>query len=200
MRIFRSWLLLLLATCSLPLAAEVQRRHAAHEHGEGRLDIAQEGTELHIEFESPAANIVGFEHAPRTTADHAALDRAVALLESGDRMFGFPHQAACQLVAADVTTPMSDHAAEEEHAHPEEGAMHGNEPPTDAGKQEHGDESHSDISAHYRFDCSHPEQLNQLTVKLFEAFPLTERLRVQIISETRQGAAEISGKQPIVRF
>jgi hypothetical protein len=43
----------------------------AHEHGVARLDVAQEGTTLELDFNSPAMNIVGFEHAATSDADKA---------------------------------------------------------------------------------------------------------------------------------
>ena len=54
------------------------REHGAHEHGHGTLDVAVEGEELVIEFRIPAVNAVGFEHAPGTDAERAAVRQALA--------------------------------------------------------------------------------------------------------------------------
>ena len=59
------------------------RQHDSHVHGIASMNLALEGDEVHIELDSPAANIVGFEHAPSSKADHAAVDKAVAMLNDG---------------------------------------------------------------------------------------------------------------------
>jgi hypothetical protein len=82
------------------------RQHAAHEHGVGKINIAQEGKEIHIELDSPAANIVGFEHIPKTELDRDSLTKALALLKNGTRLFLFPNAAECNLIDTDVATPL----------------------------------------------------------------------------------------------
>ena len=53
----------ILFTLLLPLFL-IAKVHAeeAHIHGLATLTLALEGNSLEIEFESPAANLVGFEH------------------------------------------------------------------------------------------------------------------------------------------
>lgn len=46
--------------------AETERQHGAHEHGAAKLLIAQEGEHVEIILETPAYNIIGFEHMPST--------------------------------------------------------------------------------------------------------------------------------------
>ena len=41
-----------------------KRQLDSHEHGVSTLKIAIEGKELNMELESPANDIIGFEHAP----------------------------------------------------------------------------------------------------------------------------------------
>jgi hypothetical protein len=195
MRIFKP-ALLLLVTCNTgtPAFADDHRQHGAHEHGIGKLNIAQEGREIRLELDSPAANIVGFEHVPGTEADHDILEKAMARLRDGTRMFLFPAAAACRLAEARVETPLMDENGDEPPGHEEHRAHDDDDP------HGHDGETHADITADYRFTCAHPEKLDQVTVQLFETFPMTERLQVQFIIETRQGAAELSASQPVLRF
>jgi hypothetical protein len=60
------------------------RQHGAHVHGLAILNLALDGQQIRIELHSPAANIVGFEHAPASAVHHAALDQAVARLQDGE--------------------------------------------------------------------------------------------------------------------
>jgi hypothetical protein len=189
MKTFAPALLLLLALgASAPLLAQEQRHHEAHEHGVGQLNIAVEGTEIHLDLDSPAMNIVGFEHAPSTEADHQALAQAIARLKDGEQLFSFPSEAGCRLAAVTVQTPLLDHDG---------GEVHGKE--ESAGHEHHG-ETHADIIAEYRFTCAHPDKLGQVTVELFRLFPATERLKVQFITETRQGGAELNASNPVLSF
>ncbi|MCB1800776.1 MAG: DUF2796 domain-containing protein [Gammaproteobacteria bacterium] len=177
------------------------RQHGAHVHGIASLNLALEGDEVHVELDSPAANIVGFEHAPSSEADHAALDKAVATLKDGDRLFRFNVEAGCRMEKAEVTSSLlheehavhegkHDHENHEEHGH----AKH------EQDKREHEAESHSDIEAAYHFECEHPGKLTQLTVELFETFPGTERLNVQYVIESKQGAAELAPSAHVIDF
>jgi hypothetical protein len=188
------------------------RQHSAHVHGIAELNMALERKEVHIELASPAANIVGFEHAPSSEADHAALDKALAALKDGDRLFKFNDDAGCKMETAKVASELLDeehegHAEEKtgEHAH-EENEGHGHEERdgdhADEGQheQEGKGETHSDIEAAYHFECDAPAKLTQLTVELFEVFPGMEELKVQYVIESKQGAAELTPTDHVVTF
>ncbi len=175
-----------------------RRQHGAHVHGIAALNLALEGQEVHIEFDSPAANIVGFEHAPSSEADHAALDKAVATLKDGDRLFKFNADAGCQMEKVNVASQLLDeehkgHADEKPGEHPHE-EKQGHE------QHEDEDEAHSDIEAAYHFECDEPGKLTQLTVELFEAFPGTEKLKVQYVIESKQGAADLTAAGHVLKF
>ena len=72
-----SGLLAIVIIFSGPVQAEEKRHHEAHEHGVANLNVAVEGNNIYIEFSSPAANIVGFEHHPRTHEQKDAVRDAV---------------------------------------------------------------------------------------------------------------------------
>ncbi len=187
-----------------------KRQHDAHVHGIAALNLALEGQEVHVELNSPAANIVGFEHAPSSEADHAALDKAVATLKDGDRLFRFNAEAGCRMEKADVTSTLLDeehdehgdkhasaHDHEKEDGHGHEKLEH--EEHAHEGHEQEG-ETHSDIEAAYHFECEQPGKLKNLTVELFEAFPGTEKLKVQYVIESKQGAADLTAASHVVRF
>ena len=176
------------------------RQHDAHVHGIAELNLALEGREVHVELDSPAANIVGFEHAPSSETDHAALDKAVAALKDGDRLYRFNDEAGCRLEGARVASALIEGEHEghgdqhsDKHAHEEKGVDEHDE-------YEQEGEVHSDIEAAYHFECAEPGKLKQFAVKLFEAFPSTEELNVQYVIEDRQGGAELTASNPIVKF
>jgi hypothetical protein len=174
------------------------RQHGAHVHGIATLNLALEGREVHVEFDSPAANIVGFEHAPSSKADHAKLDKAISMLKDGDRLFRFNATAGCKLEEASVASGLLDaegheHAGDHDHEN-KDGHAH------DKHDHEHEGETHADIEAAYHFECRRPDKLTQLTVEIFEAFPGTGMLKVQYVIENKQGAAELTPAAHVIRF
>ena len=144
------------------LAAEGE--HKPHVHGESKLRLAVEGSILEIELESPAHDIVGFEHMPKTAAQRDAVKRAVAALGNGEALFRLSPGAGCKLREAEVETPLAE-AGEHGHEEHKEG--------------EHADEEvHSEFHAHYRFRCAEPGRLEAAEVMLFESFPRMEEIEL----------------------
>jgi hypothetical protein len=169
------------------------RQYGTHVHGIGELNLVLEGGEVHLVLNSPAANIVGFEHAPSSAEDHAALERAVGKLEQGDGLFRFDSAAGCRMDTVRVTSALIEdkHAGhEKDHDHD-----HGHD-----AKDQHDHESHADIEASYRFTCRDPGRITRLDVELFASFPGTEKLEVQYVMQDRQGAAELTARRHVVRF
>ena len=182
--------------------AEEYRQHEAHEHGVAHMNVAVEDKNLYIEFVSPAANIVGFEHHPRTQAQKDAVQAAVKKLKSGALLFKLPPEARGQLVGSTVDTDI-DHdaryASEAEHAHDHDNDKpHGN---ADMHGKDHHDgdehegERHSEFNAEYRFVCQTPEELAHIEVMLFQLFPGIEHIEVQILTDAGQTAQELTAQK-----
>lgn len=183
-----SLLLVVVATLATTAQAEEHdhRQHDAHEHGAGTLNIALEGNTLMIELESPAMNIVGFEHPPRDEKQHQAIDQAATTLRQGDKLFTTPSAAGCVLKQAQVESSL----LEEGHSKAEHGKH----------EEEHEDEAHADFHVAYRFDCGQPSRLDRITVKFFDAFPSTDELEVQLLSDKGQKAVELTAANPHLYF
>jgi hypothetical protein len=177
---------LALLPAGIALADEAEHReHGPHEHGVAELNVALDGNELWIELSSPAVNIVGFEHAPGSAEQKAAVHDATETLKDGARVFGISADASCLLAEAKVTTDI-EHPGNEHHDDADE---HGEE-------DEHAGEAHSEFQASYRFDCATPDALKQLEVHLFELFPGTEEIEAQVISGAGQTGAELTAAAP----
>ena len=79
-------------------AKDEHRSHGTHVHGVGQLRVAIDSHTLSIELESPAANIVGFEHHPVSADEKAGVEKAKSILFwDGSRLFGLPAAAHCQI-------------------------------------------------------------------------------------------------------
>jgi len=169
----------------------------AHEHGAARLNAALDGKRLELEFISPAMNLVGFEHAPATPADEAKIAEARSQLEQPAALFGLPKAADCVVSEQQLHGELlgSAHAGyqrrdqDDDHRHEH----------SHAAADEH--DGHSDIEASYQFDCSDPEALQALDLKrLFERFPGTEKIQVQLIGPNGQQGAELTPARPQLPF
>lgn len=183
---------------SEPVLADEKRYFGAHEHGFARMNVAVEGNHIYIEFFSPAANIVGFEYFPRTHEQKNAVKDAVDMLRSGASLFLLSAKSESQLVKSSVDTDIdkdADYHSESEHDHAEK-EQYGQE--KRHGK-EHGEtdehERHSEFEAEYHFICKRPDKLSQIDVRLFRVFPGIEHIEVQLLTETKQTAMELSAKK-----
>jgi hypothetical protein len=172
--------LLALAACFTTVisAAEHEpRHHEAHQHGVARLQVALEGEALDIALQSPAMNIVGFEHPPHDAAQQQRVAEAIALLRRGEVLFLTPAAAQCQLQQAEVESSLL--AGHDEH---------------EAGHMDDHDEDgagHAEFVASYHFHCRNPAALPGMDVALFTHFPATVELEVELLSDRGQMAVEL---------
>jgi hypothetical protein len=189
-------LLLALPFAMLPLtvahaAAEHDHEHAslgAHEHGVGRLNAALDGKTLELELESPAMNLVGFEHVASSDADKAKVAAARALLEQPLALFNLPKAAGCVVENQELESPLFGDAPDADDDHDE-----------DAKDEHHHD--HSEIHAHYQFTCATPAALKTLDLaNIFNSFPATQKIQVQLIGPSGQQGVEVTAKSAALKF
>ena len=190
------------------IQAAEYRHHEAHEHGAAYMNVAFEGNELYIELISPAANIVGFEHKPRTQDQRAAVKAAIKKLEAGEKLFAFPSGVRGSLVKSKVHTDINNdygHESDEtkSHEHDEMSREAGNEAKKHGHEEhQHGDEHerHSEFKAEYHFVCKKPEKLVYVDVMLFSIFSGIEHIEVQLLTGTKQTAFELTAKKKKITF
>ena len=137
--------------------------HGAHEHGIAQLQVAVTAGTLQMHLESPAINIVGFEHPPKDDGERALIEKGLADLKN-PALFVLEPANACAFVAADVTSDLA--TAHERNASAGTG------------------EVHADVDADYRFTCRTP--LHAIRVMLLDRFSGIESLRVQLVTDTDQ--------------
>lgn len=160
---------------------------AAHEHGAAQLNVALEGQRLELALESPAMNLVGFEHAAVSTSDKAAVAHAQQHLQTPLALFGIAAVAGCVITSHELHSPLFEAHAEEHAEHAEHDKEHGAE--------------HSDIDANYVLTCSQPQALAAIDLsELFKLFPATDKIQVQLIGPNGQQGAELSAAQPRLSF
>lgn len=129
------------------LAAEEMRQLDAHMHGDGLLTIAVEGNTLAMELESPAMDIVGFEHEPSTDEQRAVVAAAQETLSSPLDVFVLPEAAGCEVINASVKHLFGDEHDEGEHEEHDETSDHPEE-------MAHGEQP--EFHAAYELNCAEP--------------------------------------------
>ena len=161
---------------------------SAHEHGVGRLNAALDGQTLELELESPAMNLVGFEHAATSDADKAKVAAVRAQLEKPLALFNLPKAAGCVVASQELESPLFGGKPDADDDHDE-----------DAKDEHHHD--HSEIHAHYHFTCATPGALKTLDLaNIFNTFPATQKIQLQLIGPSGQQGVEVTSKAASLKF
>ena len=196
----------LMVLVSAPDMAAEPSGHGAHVHGLGGLNIALDGNLLYLELNSPAANIIGFEHTPQNEREKETVSRAIQKLEGGAELFVPNPKAGCGLQESRV-----HHSLELE---PEDSGKHGSFPHRaadthaedghrdgkDGDHEEELHDEHSDIEATYSFSCSRPDMLEEIDVRLFETFPGFEKIQLQLLTPDGQKGATLTPRDHRISF
>lgn len=111
----RPALLAPLAIALLAVPAHAQSMEA-HTHGHATITLAAEGNELELEMELPGESAVGFERAPSTDEERAAVDTATATLNDAASLFTLTEAAGCTVSETEVEFETEGEHAEF-HAH-----------------------------------------------------------------------------------
>jgi uncharacterized protein YfcZ (UPF0381/DUF406 family) len=152
--------------------------HKAHTHGVARLNLAIDGDSVEIGFATPLINLISFERAPKNDKEREEARRTAALLQDADNLFVFPSDAECSL--KNLRLESEAIASELNPAH---------------GKDAHETKSdHNDLDAEFVFICQNPAALNQIEVRLFQAFPKMKRIEAELVTPRGQKAIKLAPK------
>lgn len=179
-------------------AAESHRQLGAHVHGQGKLNIAVEGGKLEMEFEVPAADIVGFEHAAGTSEQRAALSKANAELSKPLGLFRMPPAAGCSVVNVEVKFETEGDQHSKDHDHEKD---HGHEAAKSAATKDKGGADHAghaEFHATYRLACTAPAALATITFDYFKVFGGAQALEVNLISPKGQMRYQVTRGKPSI--
>ncbi|MCG9554839.1 DUF2796 domain-containing protein [Vibrio sp. Isolate31] len=209
------------------LANEEFRSHGAHEHGHVEVNIAQDGQELLVEVTAPGADVVGFEHAPETAEQKKVFEQAIAQLNKPDELFSF-NNANCTLKFKSVTNTLEgdhddheghDHAEHDHHDH--EGHDHAEHDHHDHKDHDHAEHDHDDHEGHdhhdheghdhsegghgeftveYHYQCSDVAKLDTVSTQWFSKFSNTEKMTVNLLTDTAQVQEVLNAERISFRF
>ena len=166
-------------------------KHGTHLHGVAELTVAVEENAIEMMFTAPAASVVGFESEAASSEQLKAVEDARLVLRDPFRLVTFVGKE-CDLVQAVVDLTAISNSQKDEHEAHDEG--HDDHDSTD------GEESHSDIIAKYEFECSSDDQLKKLKFGPDELLFGLDKVNVMWVSESGQGAAEVTADQLVVEL
>jgi Protein of unknown function (DUF2796) len=150
-----------------PVLADEFEQHPPHEHGKVTLNAALDGNQLVIELDSPAVNVVGFEHEPRTDGERAAVSAAAKLLGNGRTLFAMPREARCQFEKTALKPPQW-------------------ETTDDVPGQPEAPGQHADYEARFTYQCWSPDHLTWLEPALLDKLRNVTEARVNIATARGQ--------------
>ncbi|MFP3977191.1 ZrgA family zinc uptake protein [Marinobacter sp. KMM 10035] len=142
----------------------------SHQHGHAEMQLAFADNQVEILLTSPAGNMLGFEHHPRTPEQHQTEERVTHWL--GENPLVNTPESTCQIQATTV-----QHEVAGGHDH---------------GGHSHGDESqHADITVTQILNCTGLDNSTSLTTPLIAHFPALEHLDIAWAGPDGQGAARL---------
>jgi hypothetical protein len=208
----RTRILLLLA---LSLPVPTREADAQHVHGVVDLGIVVEDKLLGVTLSAPLHDLVGFERKPSSDEQKARLREASAQLSDADALFGIPPSAACSVRTLDIDGPSfligvadaggadghddehdHDEAHRDEHGpgdHDDHHEAHDDEHHDDDHVHEVSHDEHSDVVVQLAWDCERIDDVDSLELRFVSFFHEVEEIRVQLITDDRVSAFDLSG-------
>jgi len=159
-----------LQSATVNAQAEFQQQ-APHVHGTALLTLVQDRSTLLIEFESPAINIVGFEHAPQNPSQRQAIEEAIQILESIDTVL-LLSALDCEIVHtwATLTGEFSElsHDHDDNHTH-----------------------EHAGFRVIFELACINESAPTELGITAFATFQGIQTIEAQWALDRNQGARRL---------
>lgn len=182
-------LISVLSTCLSAEKAHHNPKQEVHLHGRVEITLVIEGNTVELHLESPAANIVGFEHPASTPKQLDSINRATTILEAPEQLLTFIGTRCLPTVREIDVSAVSPAKANHNEAHP--------------AHQTHldkGHATHSEISARYQFNCTHGNNLTAIKVQLFDLFPRIESIHAAWINDHQQALTTLTAGSTTIKF
>ncbi|WGY47983.1 DUF2796 domain-containing protein [Vibrio sp. ABG19] len=188
------------ALCGSAFAQSEFRQHDAHVHGHVELNIAQDGHDLLVEITAPGADVTGFEHAPQSDSEIRLLNQALENLNQADSLFTLSEAGLCSLQHADVGHNLGDHQPhhDDEHHDHDDHASHDDPHHADDDADHAHHSEHGAFTIQYQYHCEQISDLKQIETHWFDLFPSTREMQVNLLTDNRQTATELTPQQTVI--
>lgn len=152
--------------------------HEAHVHGVGKLDVAIDGAQVILHLDTPLINLLGFEHAAKSTKDRAAAQKMALQLRDANKIFVTTPAAECRPISVKLASNAIN-------------PILLGESPTPATKINTKRSEHADLSADMILQCVNPDKLKTIDVNLFTKFKGFRKIEVQMVTPKNQRAVTL---------
>ncbi|HVE51781.1 MAG TPA: DUF2796 domain-containing protein [Ramlibacter sp.] len=154
-------------------------------HGAAEMSVTIEGSQLTIELDTPLENLAGFEHAPRTEKQRAAVRAMAARLREPQSLFVPTPAASCTPGAVRLSSAVLP------------GELLGETATASPGEAAKG---HADLEAAFVFRCANIGALQGLETSLLKTFRGIHKLKVQVAGPRGQSATVLEKGRTSVRW
>lgn len=157
-----------------------------HVHGHGQLLVAQDENNWQLQFSIPAADLLGFEHAPESDEQMQQVHQIEKQISEYSNVFSV--DGNCQLVSQEIDFP--------HHDSPEHDVGHEDEQHHD--EDHHDAHHHEDVTLAYQLSCG--DVISEMTVTLFRLAPSLSALEVQWVNDKGQGMTDATPQSATVSW
>ena len=160
--LIKAMVLLIAAMVSIQVNAGSNNHHHEHKphvHGVSEIQLVMSEHQIELNFESPANNILGFEHSAQSSKEKQQVLAAKEILSTTASLFTF-NGTTCNPSPSVINI--------------------------NSLLQKH-EKKHHKISAQYHFICDSVNDLESIQIQLFNYFKNIAEIKVQWISQYKQG-------------
>ncbi|SMF39547.1 Protein of unknown function [Alteromonadaceae bacterium Bs31] len=166
------------------VGAFAQHSQDAHTHGQAHVTLVFENRHLVVEMTTPAANMLGFEHQPRSDPQWKVHEKLNQKLQRPDELIVL--QPACVLESSMVELPFKRPEHDKSHEqHLSQAHHHNHEQDGEAYAE------HRDIYSRYEWLCEHTA-IPKLNFRYFNEYPDFKAISVLWIINGKQGMSELN--------
>lgn len=167
---------LIVGLIGISCATAAQAHQAAHVHGRIQLGVALDGQQLVVDIDTPLDSLLGFEHAPRTSAQKTLAADWAARLRTGTGLLRPNPEARCALTGVELEAPLLGLGP-------------------DRVQQTTPTDGHADLEGQWSFRCEQPSALRTIDLGFFEASPHVRTIEVQWVRDGHQGRQTLKRPQ-----
>jgi hypothetical protein len=162
----------------------------AHVHGAAELAVVIDGGTIDIVFESPLDNLLGFERAPKSDAERAAVGAMAGRFRAPPGLFVPTPAADCRAPPAELSSPVLDPAL-----------LQGKPAGAASGAGKGGaDDAHAELRVHIVYSCAKVAALAGLEVRVFDAFANVRRIDAALAGPKGQSATTLTTTNRMLKF
>jgi hypothetical protein len=157
-----------------------EHNHDAHVHGYAQLTLAAERNTLLINIKVPAQSLVGFEHRAESVHEIAQVNQLKATLTQPDHIMTIEN-SGCALIENNLDL---EALLPIQHEHSSHGA----------------ETEHSEVVITYKFHCESLMGKSSAKLHIFELYPEIETIKALWITESQQGADNLTSEKNILTW